>query len=50
VGELVYGLGEHFTPFVKNGQVIEFLSIWRIAAMEFLSTTLAGSALKLAPK
>ena len=25
VGELVYGLGEHFTPFVKNGQVIE---IW----------------------
>jgi alpha-D-xyloside xylohydrolase len=27
VGELVYGLGEHFTPFVKNGQVIEFLSI-----------------------
>ncbi|NCV84242.1 MAG: hypothetical protein EBW41_06175, partial [Actinobacteria bacterium] len=23
VGELVYGLGEHFTPFVKNGQVIE---------------------------
>ena len=25
VGELVYGLGEHFTPFVKNGQVID---IW----------------------
>ena len=25
VGELVYGLGEHFTPFVKNGQSI---AIW----------------------
>ena len=25
VGELIYGLGEHFTPFVKNGQVID---IW----------------------
>ncbi len=25
VGELVYGLGERFTPFVKNGQTIE---IW----------------------
>jgi alpha-D-xyloside xylohydrolase len=23
VGELVYGLGERFTPFVKNGQTIE---------------------------
>jgi len=23
VGELVYGLGEHFTSFVKNGQVVE---------------------------
>lgn len=23
VGECVYGLGEHFTPFVKNGQVVE---------------------------
>lgn len=23
VGELIYGLGERFTPFVKNGQVIE---------------------------
>ena len=23
VGELVYGLGERFTPFVKNGQVVE---------------------------
>jgi alpha-D-xyloside xylohydrolase len=26
VGECVYGLGERFTPFVKNGQVVE---IWR---------------------
>jgi alpha-D-xyloside xylohydrolase len=25
VGELVYGLGERFTPFVKNGQVVD---IW----------------------
>ncbi len=25
VGELIYGLGEHFTPFTKNGQSIE---IW----------------------
>jgi alpha-D-xyloside xylohydrolase len=25
VGELIYGLGEHFTPFVKNGQSID---IW----------------------
>lgn len=25
VGEYVYGLGEHFTPFVKNGQTID---IW----------------------
>ncbi|MCX7711437.1 MAG: alpha-xylosidase, partial [Clostridia bacterium] len=25
VGELVYGLGERFTPFIKNGQVID---IW----------------------
>lgn len=25
VGELLYGLGEHFTPFVKNGQSID---IW----------------------
>ena len=25
VGELVYGLGEHFTPFVKNGQSMD---IW----------------------
>ena len=25
VGECVYGLGEHFTPFVKNGQVVD---IW----------------------
>lgn len=25
VGELVYGLGEHFTPFIKNGQTID---IW----------------------
>lgn len=25
VGELVYGLGEHFTPFVKNGQSLD---IW----------------------
>ena len=23
VGECVYGLGERFTPFVKNGQVVE---------------------------
>ena len=23
VGELIYGLGEHFTPFVKNGQSVE---------------------------
>jgi len=23
VGELIYGLGEHFTPFVKNGQSIK---------------------------
>ena len=23
VGELVYGFGERFTPFVKNGQVVE---------------------------
>lgn len=23
VGELIYGLGEHFTPFVKNGQSLE---------------------------
>jgi len=23
VGEYVYGLGEHFTPFVKNGQVVD---------------------------
>jgi len=23
VGELVYGLGEHFTPFIKNGQTID---------------------------
>ncbi len=23
VGELVYGLGEHFTPFVKNGQSLD---------------------------
>ncbi|WP_434578016.1 alpha-xylosidase [Thermoanaerobacterium thermosaccharolyticum] len=23
VGECVYGLGEHFTPFVRNGQVID---------------------------
>ncbi len=25
VGETVYGLGEHFTPFVKNGQIVD---IW----------------------
>ena len=25
VGELIYGLGEHFTPFTKNGQTIQ---IW----------------------
>ncbi len=25
VGELVYGMGEHFTPFTKNGQTVE---IW----------------------
>ena len=25
VGEYVYGLGEHFTPFIKNGQVVD---IW----------------------
>ena len=25
VGELIYGLGEHFTPFAKNGQSVE---IW----------------------
>ena len=25
VGEYVYGLGERFTPFVKNGQVVD---IW----------------------
>lgn len=25
VGELIYGLGEHFTPFVKNGQTVD---IW----------------------
>jgi alpha-D-xyloside xylohydrolase len=25
VGESIYGLGEHFTPFVKNGQVVD---IW----------------------
>ncbi len=25
VGELIYGMGEHFTPFVRNGQTIE---IW----------------------
>ena len=25
VGETVYGLGEHFTPFVKNGQTVD---IW----------------------
>lgn len=23
VGELIYGMGEHFTPFVRNGQTIE---------------------------
>lgn len=23
VGELIYGLGEHFTPFVKNGQSVD---------------------------
>lgn len=23
VGELVYGLGEHFTPFIKNGQTVD---------------------------
>lgn len=23
VGELIYGLGEHFTPFVKNGQTVD---------------------------
>ena len=23
VGEYVYGLGERFTPFVKNGQIVE---------------------------
>ena len=23
VGECVYGLGERFTPFVKNGQVVD---------------------------
>ncbi len=23
VGESIYGLGEHFTPFVKNGQVVD---------------------------
>lgn len=22
VGELIYGLGEHFTPFAKNGQSV----------------------------
>ncbi|MFJ7044307.1 alpha-xylosidase [Streptomyces sp. NPDC101112] len=26
VGELVYGLGERFTPFVKNGQVVD---VWQ---------------------
>lgn len=26
VGELVYGLGERFTPFVKNGQTVD---IWQ---------------------
>ncbi|MFE5812899.1 alpha-xylosidase [Streptomyces sp. NPDC056479] len=26
VGELVYGLGERFTPFIKNGQVVD---IWQ---------------------
>src|SRR6478735_779808 len=25
IGELIYGLGERFTPFVKNGQVVD---IW----------------------
>ncbi|MBJ8193437.1 hypothetical protein JDS79_42695, partial [Bacillus cereus] len=25
IGEYVYGLGERFTPFVKNGQVVD---IW----------------------
>lgn len=23
VGELIYGMGEHFTPFVRNGQTVE---------------------------
>ena len=27
VGEFVYGLGERFTPFIKNGQVVE---IWNL--------------------
>ena len=26
VGESVYGLGERFTPFIKNGQVVD---IWQ---------------------
>ena len=29
VGEWVYGLGERFTPFVKNGQVVD---IWNETA------------------
>ena len=29
VGECIYGLGERFTPFVKNGQVIDMLSVAR---------------------
>ena len=27
VGELVYGLGERFTPFIKNGQVIDMWNL-----------------------
>ena len=27
VGELVYGLGEHFTPVIKNGQVIDMWNL-----------------------
>jgi alpha-glucosidase (family GH31 glycosyl hydrolase) len=63
VGELVYGLGERFTPFVKNGQTVDtwnadvvllqsspirtFRFILPIRDMVYLSTILNRFLLKL---
>ena len=41
VDEYVYGLGERFTPFVKNGQVVEIILLIKIS-LQAVSATLGN--------